>query len=89
MPHEHADARRTADYFGRGLGDDRKLYRAKLVAGALSILAMAAMSITSLSRVPNPVWPVVVGVLAVGLGVAMSVRVVRHRAGRQPRTHTR
>ncbi|MGQ0717838.1 MAG: hypothetical protein ACT4NP_11105 [Pseudonocardiales bacterium] len=77
MPHQHADARRNADYFGLGLGDDRRLYRAKVVAGALSILALAAMSITSLFRVPNPVWPVVLAVLAVGLGVAMTIRVVR------------
>lgn len=82
MPHQHADARRAAEYFGLGLGDDHKLYRTKVFAGALSILAMVAMSVTSLSRVPNPVWPVVVAMLAVGLGVAMSVRVVRHRADR-------
>jgi hypothetical protein len=81
MPHQHADARSAAEHFGRGLVDDSRLYRAKVIAGAFSILAMAAMSITSLPRVPNPVWPVMVAVLAGGLGVAMSVRVVRHWAG--------
>lgn len=50
MPHQHSDARRVAEYFGLGLGDDRKFYRAKVVAGALSILVLVAMSITSLFR---------------------------------------
>ncbi|MDQ3763393.1 MAG: hypothetical protein M3460_17725 [Actinomycetota bacterium] len=45
--------------------------------------AKSAMLITSLFRAPNPVWTVVLGVLAVSLGVALCVRMVCDRTDRR------
>ena len=99
MPQQHA-ARQLerhrreppgdANQFSLGLGDDSNLERAKLYAGALSTVALVAMLVTALFRAPSPfstlVSIVVLGVLAVGLVVAMSVRVARRRADRRLRT---
>lgn len=63
--------------FGPELQSDQKLYRAKLVAGMISVLALVAMFITSLYRAPNPVWSVIVGVIALGLAVAIGIGVAR------------
>lgn len=65
--------------FGPGLQGDQKLYRAKFIAGMISVLALVAMFITSLYRAPNPVWSVVVGVTALGLALAIGVGVARRR----------
>lgn len=95
MPQQHAadeperrgwELPRDAEQFSLGLGDDSNLEWAKLIAGALSVVALVAMLITSLVRAPNPVSTVVLAALAVGLVVAMSVRVTRHRAHRRLRT---
>lgn len=69
--------------FSLGLQDDRKLDRAKLAAGVVSVIALIAMFITTLYRAPDPVWTVVVGVTAVGLTVMIALGVARgRRSGR-------
>jgi hypothetical protein len=73
--------------FGLGLEDDRKLQRAKLIAGALPELALAFMLITSLQE-PGREATVLLAVVVAGLGVTMGVHVVRYRTGGQPRTHS-
>jgi hypothetical protein len=79
LPH---DAERLAV----GLEDDRKLQRAKLIAGVLSELALIGMLITSLQE-PGRAASVVLAVMVAGLGLAVSVHVARFRMDRQPRTH--
>lgn len=69
-----------AEQFSLGLGDDAPLTNAKLIAGVLSVAAVVAMLITSLFRAPNTGWTVVLGVLAVGLSVAIIAQVARRRA---------
>lgn len=73
--------------FGLGLEDDRKLQRAKLIAGALSELALTFMLITSLQE-PGREATVLLAVVVAGLGVTMGVHVVRYRTDGQPRTHS-
>jgi 4-amino-4-deoxy-L-arabinose transferase-like glycosyltransferase len=77
--------------FALGLQDDRKLARAKLVAGVLSVVALVAMFVTSLSRSPNPVWTWIVGATALGLSVAIGAGLVggRRRPGRRRRPSRR
>jgi len=72
-----SDVETENNRFGPGLQSNQKLYRAKLIAGMISVLALVAMFITSLYRAPNPVWSVVVGVTALGLAVVIGVRVAR------------
>jgi hypothetical protein len=93
MPQQHAareperrrrELPRNADQFSLGLGDDGNLKWAKLIAGALSIVALVAMLITSLFRAPNPLSTAVLAALAVGLVVAMSIQVRRHRLRTDP-----
>ncbi len=73
--------------FGAGLEDDRKLPRAKLIAGLLSELGLIGMLITSLQE-PGRDATVVLAVIVAGLGVAMSVHLARYRFDGQPRTHS-
>ena len=61
------------------LQNDRNLYRAKLVAGALSVVALVGLFITSLNRGPNPFYTVVVGVVVVGVAAAIGLGVARRR----------
>jgi hypothetical protein len=80
LPHD-------AERFGVGLEDDRRLQRAKLIAGVLSELALIGMLITSLQE-PGRAATVLLAVVVAGLGVAMGVHVARYRADGQPRTHS-
>jgi hypothetical protein len=75
-----------ANQFSLGLGDDSNLERAKLYAGVVSTVALVAMLVTSLFQAPDPPATGVLAVLAVGLMVAMSVRIARRRADRRLRT---
>ncbi|MBA2472135.1 MAG: hypothetical protein DLM61_14420 [Pseudonocardiales bacterium] len=83
MPRQHLDrASGRAEQWAPGLQDDSRLYRVKLGAGVLSVVALAVMFVTSLFRAPNIVATVVLAVLVVGLSVVIGVTVVRqHRAG--------
>jgi hypothetical protein len=95
MPQQHAvreperprrELPGDANQFSLGRGDDSNLERAKLYAGAVSIVALVAMFVTSLFRSPDPISTVVLAVFTAGLIVGMSVRMVRRRADRQLRT---
>lgn len=84
-PRQHLDrASGGAEQFGLGLQDDSGLYRVKLGAGVLSVVALVAMFVTSLFRAPSIAATVVLAALAVGLSVAISVTVVRRRRTRSP-----
>ena len=80
LPH---DAERLAV----GLEDDRKLQRAKLIAGVLSELALIGMLITSLQE-PGRKATIVLAIVVVGLGVIMGVHVARYRTDGQPHSHS-
>ncbi len=80
LPHD-------AERFGVGLEDDRKLQRAKLIAGVLSELVLIAMLITSLQEPGREVTVLLAAVVA-ALGVAMGVHVARYRTDGQPRSHS-
>ena len=67
------------------LQDDRKLDGWKLVAGVLSVVALASLFVTSLTRAPNPAWSVVLIAVAVLLSAAIAIGVGRGRQARQPR----
>jgi hypothetical protein len=83
---KHSDLPEDADLFALGLEDDSKLYRAKLIAGVLSVVALIAMLVTSLFRAPNPEWTALLAVVTGVLIVGMSGQVARHRADRRRRT---
>lgn len=74
---------KDAESFSTGLEDDRPLRKAKLVAGALSVLVLIAMLVTTLFRAPNSVWTVLLAVVAAGLVVAMGTQALRHRGDRR------
>jgi hypothetical protein len=76
-----------AELFSAGLGDDRKLQRAKLIAGVLSELVLIGMLITSFQE-PGREATVLLAAVVAGLGVAMGVHLVRYRTDGQPRTHS-
>lgn len=71
------------DRFAPGLQDDSSLFRAKIAAGVVSIVALVAMFVTSLSRAPASAASVVLAALAVGLTVAIGTRVVRELRARR------
>jgi len=72
-----------ADQFSLGLGEDSNLERAKLIAGAVTVVVLVGMFVTSLSDVGSPAWSVALMVLPVGLIVAISARLLRHRTQRR------
>jgi hypothetical protein len=80
LPHD-------AERFGAGLEDDRKLQRAKLIAGVLSEVALVGMLITSFQE-PGRDVTVLLAVVVAGLGLAMGVHVTRYRTDGQPRIHS-
>lgn len=80
LPHD-------AEWFGVGLEDDRKLQRAKLIAGVLSEVALVGMLITSLQE-PGRASTVLLAIVVAGLGLAIGVHVARYRTDGQPRIHS-
>lgn len=68
-----------AEVGASGLDDDNYLHGAKVVAGALLALALAATLITSLFGAPNVAWTVLLAVVAAGLIVVKRMPVVRRR----------
>jgi hypothetical protein len=78
---QHPSFPHDAERFAVGLEDDRKLYRASLIAGVLSEAALVGMLITSLQE-PGQAARVVLVLLVVGLGLAMGVNMARFRAKR-------
>ncbi len=77
---------RDSEQFSLGLEADSYLFRAKLMAGALSAVLLVGMLVTSLFRAPNLGWTVLLEVVTAGLGIAMSAEVSRHRTARRQRT---
>lgn len=71
------------DQFSLGLGEDSNLERAKLIAGAVTVVVLVGMFVTSLSDVQSPAWSVALMILPVGLIVAISARLLRHRTQRR------
>ena len=84
--HRH-DLPHDAERFSVGLEDDRKLQRAKLIAGVLSELVLIGMLITSLQE-PGREATVLLAAVVVGLGMVMGVHLARYRTDGQPRTHS-
>jgi hypothetical protein len=80
------DLPRGSEQFSLGLETDSYLFRAKLVAGAVSAVLLVGMLVTSLFRAPNLEWTVLLAVVTAGLGIAMSAEVSRHRTARRRRT---
>jgi hypothetical protein len=68
-----------ADVFASGLDDDSYLHGAKVVAGALLGLALAATLITSLFGAPNVAWTILLAVVVAGLIVVRRMPVVGRR----------
>ena len=58
---------------------DERLFPAKVVAALVSLAAMIGYFVITLTRGPNDTYTVVVGVLTVGLGVAIVTTLVRRR----------
>jgi hypothetical protein len=81
---EHRELPRGADRFSLGLGEDSNLERAKLIAAAVTVVVLVGMFVTSLSDVGSHAWSVALMVLPVGLIVAISARLRRHRTERRP-----
>lgn len=81
LPSPHLDPTiRDTERFALGLQDDSKLDRVKLGAGAVSVVALVAMFVTSLFRAPSTAATVVLAALAVGIGVKIIVAILRrHR----------
>lgn len=63
-------------WVARDLKDDRKLRGLKLAAGLLSVVALVAMFVPSVYRVPEPAWSVVMMVIAVALTALIACGVV-------------
>jgi hypothetical protein len=82
---KHSDLPEDADLFALGLEDDSKLYRAKLIAGVLSVVALIAMLVTSLFRAPNAEWTALLAAVTAVLIVVMSGQAARRRADRRRR----
>ncbi|MDQ4094203.1 MAG: hypothetical protein M3143_12645 [Actinomycetota bacterium] len=61
------------------LQDDRKLYGLKLTAGLVSVGLLVALFVTSLYRVSEPAWSVVLLVTAVALTALIAHGVVHGR----------
>lgn len=80
---ERRELPRGADRFSLGLGEDSNLERAKLIAGAVTAVVLVGMFVTSLSDAQSPAWSVALMVLPVGLIIAISVRILRHRTERR------
>lgn len=80
------DLPRNSEKFSLGLETDSYLFRAKLMAGAVSAVLLVGMLVTSLFRAPNLEWTVLLAVVTAGLGIAMSTEVARHRTARRRRT---
>jgi hypothetical protein len=80
------DLPRDAERFALGLETDRYLFRAKLMAGAVSEVLLVGMLVTSLFRAPSLEWTVLLAVVTAGLGIAMSAEVSRHRTARRRRS---
>ncbi|GAA3223692.1 hypothetical protein GCM10017691_10920 [Pseudonocardia petroleophila] len=57
----------------------RGLVRAKWAAGAVSLVALAGMFVTSLHRAPNPAFSTLTAAAALALAVAMAAGVWRRR----------
>lgn len=77
---------RDSEQFSLGLEADSYLFRAKLIAGAVSAVLLVGMLVTSLFRAPNVEWTVLLAVVTAGLGIAMSAEVLRHRTARRRST---
>jgi cytochrome c biogenesis protein CcdA len=77
------DLPEDAELFGLGLEDDSKLGQAKLVAGALSVVALIAMLVTSLFRAPNDEWTALLAVITGVVIITMSSQLARQRAQRR------
>jgi hypothetical protein len=80
---EHRALPQGADQFSLGLGEDRNLERAKLIAGAVTVVLLVGMFVTSLSEAQSPAWSVALMILPVGLVIAISARLLRHRTERR------
>jgi hypothetical protein len=63
----------------QNLQDDRKLDGVKLAAGLLSVGALVAMFVMSLSRGPEPAWSAVLAVTSAALTVLIARGVARGR----------
>jgi hypothetical protein len=81
------DLPRDAERVGAGLEDDRKLQRAKLVAGVLSELALIGMLIISLQE-PGREATVVLAIVVAGLCVKIGIHVAHYRTDGRPRIHS-
>jgi hypothetical protein len=81
LPSQHLDpAIRDTERFALGLQDDSKLDRVKLGVGAVSVVTLVAMFVTSLFRAPSTAATVVLAALAVGIGGKVIVAILRgHR----------
>ncbi len=69
------------------LEHDEWLWRWKLLAGVLSLIALTGLFVTSLARAPNDVWTVVSGAVVVVVAALISHGVWRHRR-RSQRWHS-
>jgi len=60
------------------LQSSRGVRRASLVAGFVVLVLIVGLFVTSLVRAPNPMWSVVLAVLAVGIAIGLVSSLVRH-----------
>jgi hypothetical protein len=81
----HPEFPLDSERFALGLENDRKLRKAWLMAGLLSEAALAGMFVTAFEE-PGRAWSVVLGVLMVGLALAMVIQLAQYRLNGKPRT---
>ncbi len=62
---------------------DEKLFPAKLAAALISLVAMIGYFVITLTRGPNDVYTVVIGVLTIGLAAAIATGLVRRSRRRK------
>jgi 4-amino-4-deoxy-L-arabinose transferase-like glycosyltransferase len=61
------------------LQSSREVRRAGLVAGFVVLVLIVGLFVTSLVQAPNPMWSIVLAVLAVGIAIGLVSSLARRR----------
>jgi hypothetical protein len=66
----------------RALQSDQQLHGWKVAAGVVTVVALVALTLTSVARAPNDTWTIVLPLIAAAVVVMLVVGVVRRRRRR-------
>ena len=67
------------DRDAQALQSDRHLHGWKVAAGVVTVVALVALTVTSVARAPNNVWTIVLPLVATAVVVMLVGGVVRRR----------